>query len=258
MTRPIDTNCALCHELRPLENSHIIPEFMYEALYDDKHRFHVLTTRTEARNTTKQKGIREHLLCACCERKLSKYERYGSLLFNGGTPPTYRREGDVLVVSGIDYLQFKLLQLSILWRASICTLPFFAEVQLGPHQERIRKLLLSGNPGAFDLYPCLMWGLQLEFGKPLALMIPPKKHRTDGKTHFVFVFGSFLWNFHVSNQPLSAPWSRLPIQEDGTAIIQVKHVSELPGVDEFVSELVRLGRHPNLRLLEPKDESPQE
>jgi hypothetical protein len=32
--------CALCRQERPLRKSHVIPEFMFGPLYDEKHRFY--------------------------------------------------------------------------------------------------------------------------------------------------------------------------------------------------------------------------
>jgi hypothetical protein len=232
----VRTTCALCLQERRLRNSHIIPEFLYKALYDDKHRFHVLTKLPDQKDRIEQKGAREPLLCGECERRLSSYERYTSLLFKGGIEFGFRRERNILHLSRIDYRQFKLFQLSILWRASVSGLPFFQKVDLGPHEEKLRKLVLAGDPAAADRYPCLMWGLQLEPGKAVSLMTPPEKQRIHGKTHYIFVFGGFLWDFLVSNKPAGHPISMLTLQESGKAIIQVRHIRELHGLREFMRE----------------------
>ncbi len=55
--------------------SHIIPEFIYSPIYDDKHRMVLLET-DERYASFQQKGIREHLLCQDCETKVSKWETY--------------------------------------------------------------------------------------------------------------------------------------------------------------------------------------
>lgn len=43
--------------------------------------------------------------------------------------------------------------MSILWRASISTLPFFKSVDLGPHSEVIRKMILNGDTLQENNYP---------------------------------------------------------------------------------------------------------
>src|SRR5574337_1403481 len=108
--------CALCGEPHQLANSHIIPEFLYKSLYDELHRFHVLSLIPDQGNSLKQKGIREPLLCQGCEQKFSVWERYASLALEGGVDLTYRRERNLVYISGLDYAKFRLFQLSIVWR----------------------------------------------------------------------------------------------------------------------------------------------
>src|SRR3546814_5603951 len=38
---PLTMHCALCLLPKPLQDSHIIPEFLYGVMYDDKHRYNV-------------------------------------------------------------------------------------------------------------------------------------------------------------------------------------------------------------------------
>ncbi|VAW81253.1 hypothetical protein MNBD_GAMMA12-1540, partial [hydrothermal vent metagenome] len=111
-------NCHLCLHDKPLKKSHIIPEFVYKSLYDEKHRYHILSTFKATKTAQQQKGLREPLLCELCEEKLSKYERYVSLIFTGAIPTTENTNGDLITINGLKYKEFKLFALSILWRAS--------------------------------------------------------------------------------------------------------------------------------------------
>ena len=77
-------NCKLCLKQKDLQKSHLIPEFFYKPLYDEKHRFHVLTTTPEDKNIFEQKGIREKLLCYDCEQYFSQLEDYVRKVFYGG------------------------------------------------------------------------------------------------------------------------------------------------------------------------------
>lgn len=151
--------CALCLQPGPLQNSHIIPEFLYALLYDEKHRYNVLSVQHGEPNRIEQKGARERLLCLACERLLNGYETYASLVIKGGAKGiSYRREGAIVFLQGIDYAKFKLFQLSVLWRAGVSSLPFFGHVQLGPHQEQLRKMVYTGDPGRSAEYPFIIWG----------------------------------------------------------------------------------------------------
>ena len=52
----------------------------------------------------------------------------------------------------VEYEPFKLFHLSVLFRASVSTLPTFADVSLGPHEERLRNLLLARRAGPEDQF----------------------------------------------------------------------------------------------------------
>lgn len=120
--------CKLCLKEGKLQNSHIIPEFFYKPLYDEKHRFHVLSNMKAKRNTRLQKGAREKLLCKDCENKFSFFERYVSHVFNGIKPIESEKKGVFVYFKGYDFNKLNKFALSILWRAGVSKLPFYSEV----------------------------------------------------------------------------------------------------------------------------------
>lgn len=75
--------CKLCCKEKDLRHSHILPEFMYQNLYDTSpKRFYILNVDLDnsanSKRKIEQKGIREYLLCGDCEVQLSKYENYAA------------------------------------------------------------------------------------------------------------------------------------------------------------------------------------
>jgi hypothetical protein len=170
--------CKLCLEDKKLRNSHIIPEFMYESLYDEIHRFNVLSVHTHEFPKLLQKGIREHLLCQECETALSVYERYVSQLFKGELDIQTEHDGKMVTVYGLDYKKFKLFSLSVLWRASISTDVMFKDVTLGPHEETLRTMILKGDPGEVEQYPFMLAPITFKNENVVDLMIQPTKTRT--------------------------------------------------------------------------------
>ncbi len=67
--------CRLCKKITQLKNSHILPEFFYQTIYDNKHRTIFDSSEKYSKARYQQKGIREPLLCENCEQQFSKYER---------------------------------------------------------------------------------------------------------------------------------------------------------------------------------------
>src|SRR5262245_20501849 len=137
--------CRLCLTEGSLCDSHIYSKFLYNALYDEKHRVYGVRPFLDSENAVLQQGLREHMLCATCEQHLSRYEGYAAKVLRnlpelGSKPP-----GAVVRVLGIDYTKFKLFQLSLLWRAGVTRQMSFREVNLGPHEERLRRMVLRGD-----------------------------------------------------------------------------------------------------------------
>lgn len=236
--------CALCLRAAELRRSHIIPEFLYETLYDDKHRLQVLSVIPEQDNWREQKGLRECLLCNACEQKLSAWESYASLVLKGGVPLSYRREGNLVFVSGLNYVQFKLFQLSVLWRAGVSALPFFEKVRLGRHAEVLRNLLLTGNPGSPERYGCFMFGLKHENQAFTGIIMQPGRVRLNGHTAYRFVFGGFLWAILVSSHDLGAPLNVCTLRSTGDTVFLTQNATEMNTLANFFIELGRLGRAP--------------
>jgi hypothetical protein len=65
-------SCKLCMSAGPLRRSHIVPEFLYKPLYDQKHSFSGIAD--SGRLSTLQIGLRERMLCQDCEARLQKWE----------------------------------------------------------------------------------------------------------------------------------------------------------------------------------------
>lgn len=236
--------CALCLQQKELRKSHIIPEFLYASLYDDKHRLHVLSVIPEQKNSHEQKGLREHLLCDDCEQKLSQWERYASLVLKGGVELTYHHQGNIVFVSGLDYQKFRLFQLSILWRAGVSRLQFFEKVQLGPHAETLRQLLLANDPGPLNKYGCFMFGIKFQDAAFTQIIMQPGKVRLLGHTAYRFVFGGFMWAILTSGHDLLAPYNEAILRPEGKALFLLRSAEEMQNLVNFSNELASLGRAP--------------
>lgn len=161
--------CRLCLQDKKLIKSHIIPDFMYKALFDANHKMYMMShTVGQERNirfNTRFTGDYERLLCENCDQNIvGRYESYASTVFSGGTVPKigeakfkHMANGagvEYVQVSNVDYRDFKLFLLAILWRASITSRDIYQEISLGvQHEETIRKMLLLGDAGDEDVYP---------------------------------------------------------------------------------------------------------
>jgi hypothetical protein len=209
--------CPLCLTAAVLRRSHIIPEFLYSAVYDERHSFLVTSTDPGDRPAIRQKGLWEYLLCDTCEGRFSAWEDYAKRVL-AGQDVTIARDGESLLITPVDYARFKLFQLSLLWRAAVSTRPEFAAVDLGPHQEPLRQMLVAGNPGRVQDFGCLV----LFPPDPAAQEIfrhaigAPTVGRYNAHRLYRFVLGMLCWVFVVSSHMRELPASLFSLTDGGS------------------------------------------
>jgi hypothetical protein len=238
-------NCFLCRRDTGVVESHIIPEFLYQTLYDSKHRFHHISLVPSERNRYIQKGLREKLLCEACEQRLSVSEHYMSRLLNGGVPAKVHQGGDYIHLSELDYKKLKLFQLSILWRAGVSSLPAFSQVKLGSHEPRIRAMLLSEDPGAAADYGCIMSALMNGNEIQTGIFVTPTWVRIDGQMAYRFVFGGLIYVFVVSSTIPAKAVVDAFAQPEGTAFVLLTQMSEMKYLIKTLTELRKQGKFSN-------------
>lgn len=194
--------CPLCGVKKELIQSHIVPEGFYKPLYDGKHRA-IHADKKTLDTKWIQKGIREHLLCSDCDNGiLGPWDKYAIELWTGagGMPDTL--PGGQIILTGVDYERFKLFHLSVLWRTAACSKTQWGKIDLGPHFERIRQIILSGKAPDENEYP--LWGMALlddragnEVCKEM-VFYAGHDHRW-GLRIYVTVFGGVAWHYVVAS-----------------------------------------------------------
>jgi hypothetical protein len=230
--------CKLCLQDKPLQNSHIVPEFFYKPSYDKKHQIYARIGRKLADMPPLQKGLREHLLCWDCEQKLSPYEKYNRETLYGGVQITGSRKENRIELTGLNYQRVRVFYLSLLWRMSIASHRFWKEVDLGPHQERVRELVLQEDPGephdygVYCIAPLFDGQLLTDF------ILQPDFKRNHSGRFYRLVLGGFLFMFYVSAVRLQKVGEQMFIQKDGSWIIPVRNAQN---IDFLKKEAKRIG-----------------
>jgi hypothetical protein len=232
--------CRLCLKDKELRNSHIIPEFFYKPLYDDKHRINTLISDKEI-HAYHQKGVRERLLCHDCEQQIGRYENYVRKMFYGGVPLDFPQNPDHLCIKNIEYRKMKLFQMSLLWRASISTHPFFGFINLGPYEEKIRLMICEENPGSRYEIGCLLVFYQNENNRVVdELILQPMKLRSNGHQSYAFILGGALWLFIVSSHSRQFVYSDYFLDESGSLKIFRRPVDQL--LSMIVKKFRKIGK----------------
>lgn len=193
--------CRLCHHDRQLRNSHIVPEFLYDDLYNSKGHAMVITELGNRGWEPLQHGAKEHLFCENCEQHFNKYYEEPFLAqWVSAIPLPNPWNGNGIHWARFDYALFKLFHLSVLFRASVSSLPPFAIVSLVPHEEKLRELLLSRNPGEAWQYSIFGHAIVHHETKRLIHMVSRVVQSSfEGHRCYGMLYGGVQWWIRVSS-----------------------------------------------------------
>lgn len=223
----MEGTCKLCGKIKQLKKSHIIPNSVFKALYDRGNnvpQYYKLPTEPDDPVSRDQGGIWEHLLCQSCEQRLGVWEKYGiEVLRDGKGVSTQIISERAIKLNDIDYVNFKFFLLAILWKASIAQNPSFKEVELEEHENKLKKMILTDNPGAPLQYACAIFrNLDDNNNRVAELIVTPTYFELEGVPVLRFVMIGYTFLYFVSENTI--PSSFLPVVLDGNgSLVIVDH-----------------------------------
>ena len=230
--------CRLCLAHRHLKRSHIVPEFMYSPIYNQKHQIYAI--RGTKKVQVKQIGARERLLCLECEGQFGRYEDYAASAFFRKTYENEEKQGRVVLLRGLQYQPLKLFFLSLLWRFGVTSIDLLKGADLGPHLERLREMLVNKDPGYELDYPCTVTEVGLN-GVPLhGWILPPKRSRPHGHIVWNITLGRFLFCYYVSSHGPPEGIQPIFLSRSGTMGIYRADLREIPSLMWYARRLINV------------------
>ncbi|MBN6739566.1 hypothetical protein JKG47_03275 [Acidithiobacillus sp. MC6.1] len=154
--------CNLCDLERPLCKSHIIPKAFFRDAMAKERDCGLNMITPERIEVGKMAGEYEHLLCQNCEVLIGKYDDYGTRFFRrqaGERLSTFNGEAvpdDIDLIGNVDLRLLRLFIISVLWRASISSRPFFDKVDLGPFELVAKQIIRDEITLSDGLFPFFM------------------------------------------------------------------------------------------------------
>lgn len=231
--------CKLCRRNAQLRNSHIVPEFLYEDLYNDKNQLMGINGLGSRGWKPLQKGIREHLFCETCEQHLNEYceKPFREQWVVAAPLPRFWPDHSETWAT-FDYNSFKLFHLSVFFRAGVSQLPTYANVSLGGHEETMRNMILAKDAGAQRTYPVFGHAVIHHLSRTLVPMVTRVvQARFNGHRCYGMIYGGVNWWISVSRhrnhefeqvglQPdgrmpfCAVPWNEIPIVQIGAQLLR--------------------------------------
>jgi hypothetical protein len=197
-----DEECKLCRKVRPLCRSHIVPEFAYAPIKNEKNQILAVGRKVSKVQT----GYFEKLLCQECEGLLSAYESSFKQTWMDTILPNFshlktRPHKDFISVEIPDYASFKLFHLSVLWKAAVSSrFKVDPRITLGSYKAQIAALIRNGDPGQPGDFP--FWGVLSIDGqsRPVATVCPLAKGtgRIEGHHCYMMSYAYCDWTFIIA------------------------------------------------------------
>ncbi len=215
--------CKLCQAEAPLRRSHIYPDHLYRLIVDSDHRYYAYTTQGARR--VRQQGLWERLFCHDCEQLLSReYEDYFARYWLNANVLPGSIQDEAIVLRGIEYLRFKLYHLSILYRAGISSLPTFRHIDLGPHQEWIRLMLLEqSDSDKYHIVPAAL--IKDDRTVVKRVMTFPKWSYIEGHTFYNTIYAGCAWGIKTSSHEFPG-LSATGLQVNGDMLVNCEEYND--------------------------------
>ena len=220
--------CKLCLRDKSLiKRSHIIPNFMYKSMLEISRKLvSVKIDDVESDRGYMQSGYNEpDLLCADCDNGiLGGLERYASNHIY--TAPSgrsrvihkeYPENHEIIPYvrySNLDYHKTKLFLLSILWRCHHARGRAFTDVDLGPHAEVIRRMILTNDAGPDDEYEVIIMSVDTEGTRPSKSVIDPRRIHSGGNTFYLFHINEMMYHFNISKHNKQTLFTKGAVRKD--------------------------------------------
>jgi len=220
-------------------DAHIIPKSFHSIDPDERLPSRILSNIEGQHPKKTPKGIYDRsIVTEEGERIFSDWDNYAAklLLKKETIFEPIRHNGEILAyqVAEYDYIKLKLFFLSVLWKASVSSLYFFRKVNLGSHEPRIRKALLSGNPFDTDWYPAIIakWADDKRAG-----MMDPFKEKFDGVKYYRMYIGSYIVYYKVDQRLAGKTFRPFQLAKDSPLFIfsrELNESKELPILQKIV------------------------
>jgi hypothetical protein len=215
---------------------------MFRPLYDQKHRFWGISSTPSKPNKVLQKGLRERLLCDHCEKQIGIYEDYACRVFFGEAAQEPIRVETGLLFSKLQYKPLKLFFMSLLWRFAVTSLREYKGLELGPHREKLRELIVADDPADFLTFPCRITAITHDRRHIPDIIMQPARTRFEGQHVWILLITGFLFQFFVSNRLPPKQLRAGFLRENGIMTLNISEIRDIPSLHDWMNEIARAER----------------
>lgn len=196
--------CKFCSEDKKCIKAHIIPNSLYQPIFNDKKGMLLLSNKHKTYPKKQHIGIYDtNIVCEECERLFSKPDNYAKSFFSADINDDDfiidNNEKIAYIIRNYDYHNLKLFFISLLWRASASTQPFFSNVNIGPFENQIKDMIERNDPGDENTFSATL----TRYDNHLAsrTQLDPFRYKWDGINYYTFYLRGWKCYIKVDQHP---------------------------------------------------------
>jgi hypothetical protein len=198
----MDIICRGCGEKRSGVKSHIIPESFFRVVRGNEHTLKMISNTPSEFTKKAPIGVYDKtILCNECEKVFAKYDDYAAQVLLDRKALEVIKAGESIVgysMTGIDYKLLKLFFISILWRASVSTMPFYRKVQLGSLENKAKELIWNYDASTPDTFSFVLARFSGDDSLNKVIM-DPHPERWFGTFYYRFYLAGFILYIKASS-----------------------------------------------------------
>lgn len=218
--------CKFCGTNEKLVKAHIIPRSLYGFPNEPGYAPFLIITNVKGHFKSKSpNGIYDSaLVCKGCEELFNEGDKYAYKVFIKQRDLWRKvlRHGLAIHIppSDFDYRKFKLFILSLLWRASETSQPFFGKIKLEQHTPIIRKMIEEGSIGSPDDYSINLAVFDSRMSK--SMLLDPDRTRFSGINYVRFYLAGFMVVVKVDKRRAPSPLRELQASPESGLIAVIR------------------------------------
>ena len=215
--------CKGCGENKKIIRAHIIPEAFFVGLKSDGKSPLMVADELNYPKRAPIGVYDRNILCHDCEQKFQDLDNYGQQILLKTELQSSAVKGTVYYkVPNVNYELFKLFFISVLWRASISSQPYYSKVNLGKFEEIAKNNVWNRvveNSEEFSF--ALAKFTDDEFG---TAMLNPRRLRFSGVNYYIFYLFGFMLYIKVDQRQTPSIFKPLMMKENQDLLVVGKDI----------------------------------
>jgi hypothetical protein len=214
--------CKFCGNQKPLIKAHIIPKQFFQ-IPTGKNQLIMVDAENSYTKRCLEGVMDDGILCKDCDLAIGQYDQEAQRLLLSDLSKYKNIDKDFYEIpwSEFNYQKIKLFFISLVWRASISSIPFCKGVKLGDKYENMALNILKNlSLDSVDAFPLFIWKYKNVEKVPIErITLEPSRFRLYGRNCCRFIFAGYHINIKMDKQGLPPIFSWLYANPSNPLII---------------------------------------